>query len=95
MHYAPNVVRMVWKHAKDAGYSRFFVDEEGGYITDDHLYVNKTAGIPCIDIINCDPESPNGFGPYHHTMKDDMDWIDKETLKAVGQTVLYVIYSEK
>ncbi|MBQ5888851.1 MAG: M28 family peptidase [Bacteroidaceae bacterium] len=95
MHYAPAVVRKVWKHAKNAGYSSYFVDEEGGTITDDHLYVNNAAGIPCIDIINCDPESPNGFGPYHHTMKDDMDWIDKETLKAVGQTVLYVIYSEK
>ena len=95
LHYAPTVVRKVWKQAKAAGYSNYFVDEEGGYITDDHLYVNNTAGIPCIDIINCDPESPNGFGPYHHTMKDDMDWIDKETLKAVGQTVLYVIYSEK
>ena len=95
LHYAPAIVSKVWQHAKNAGFSSYFVDEEGGYITDDHLYVNKTAGIPCIDIINCDPESPNGFGPYHHTMKDDMDWIDKETLKAVGQTVLYVIYSEK
>lgn len=95
LHYAPAIVSKVWKNAKNAGFSSYFVDEEGGYITDDHLYVNKTAGIPCIDIINCDPESPNGFGPYHHTMKDDMDWIDKETLKAVGQTVLYVIYSEK
>ena len=95
MHFAPSIVRRVWKHAKNAGYSDYFVDEEGGYITDDHLYVNKVAGIPCIDIINCDPESHSGFGPYWHTMKDDMDWIDKETLKAVGQTVLNVIYSEK
>lgn len=95
MHYASAIVRKVWKHAKDAGYSNYFVDEEGGYITDDHMYVNEIAGIKCIDIINCDPESPNGFGPHHHTMKDDMDWIDKETLKAVGQTVLNVIYNEK
>ena len=95
MHYAPTIVRKVWKHAKNAGYSSYFVDEEGGYITDDHLYVNEIAGIKCIDIINYDPESHNGFGPYHHTMKDDMDWIDKETLKAVGQTVLNVIYNEK
>ena len=85
----------VWEWARKAGYSDYFIKEEGGAITDDHLYVNTTAGIPCIDIINYDPESPNGFGPHHHTMKDDMDWIDAATLKAVGQTVLTVIYNEK
>lgn len=95
MHFAPGVVHNVWQWAKKAGYPEYFIEEEGGAITDDHLYVNTTAGIPCIDIINYDPESPNGFGPYHHTMKDDMDWIDAGTLKAVGQTVLTVIYNEK
>ena len=95
LHFAAGVVRKVWQWAAKAGYSTYFSNEEGGAITDDHLYVNSTAGIPCIDIINYDPESPNGFGPYHHTMKDDMDWIDAETLKAVGQTVLTAIYNEK
>ena len=95
MHYAENIVRKVWLWADKAGYSAYFVNEEGGAITDDHLYVNSTAGIPCIDIINYDPESPNGFGAHHHTLKDDMDWIDAKTLKAVGQTVLTVIYNEK
>lgn len=95
LHYAAGVVRKVWRWAEKAGYSAYFSSEEGGAITDDHLYVNSTAGIPCIDIINYDPESPNGFGPHHHTMKDDMDWIDAGTLKAVGQTVLTVIYNEK
>ena len=95
IEYAPSVVRKVWYWAEKAGYSSYFLNEEGGAITDDHYYVNKFAGIPCINIINHDPESPNGFGPYHHTMKDDMDWIDKKTLQAVGQTVINVIYSEK
>lgn len=95
IYFAPGVVRKVWQWAKKAGYSSYFVNEEGGAITDDHVYVNTTAGIPCIDIINYDPESPNGFGAHHHTVKDDMDWIDASTLKAVGQTVLTVIYNEK
>ena len=30
-----------------------------------------------------------------HTLKDDMDGIDRNTLKAVGQTVMEVIYNEK
>lgn len=94
-HYASDIVMKVWNWADKLGYSNYFVKEEGGTITDDHYYVNRVLGVPCIDIINCDPDSPNGFGPYHHTMKDNMDWISPETLKAVGQTVMTVIYNEK
>ncbi len=93
--FAEEHVHKVWQCAGKLGYDNYFVNEEGGVITDDHYYVNSILGLPCIDIINCDPESPNGFGPYHHTMKDDMEWIDRNTLKAVGQTVMTVIYNEK
>lgn len=93
--FAEDVVYKVWQWASKIGYDNYFVQEDGGVITDDHYYVNSILGLPCIDIINCDPDSPNGFGAYHHTMKDDMQWIDKATLKAVGQTVLTVIYNEK
>ena len=93
--FAEDVVYKVWQWASKIGYDNYFVQEDGGVITDDHYYVNSILGLPCIDIINCDPDSPNGFGAYHHTMKDDMLWIDKATLKAVGQTVLTVIYNEK
>lgn len=93
--YAGDVVAKVWGWAGKLGYGKYFVNEDGGTITDDHYYVNSILGVPCIDIINCDPDSPNGFGPYHHTMKDDMEWIDKSALKAVGQTVITVIYNEK
>ena len=94
-HYAASIIDKVWKVAADNGYASYFINEEGGFVTDDHLYVNEYMGIPCIDIINHDKESENGFGPYWHTVKDDMSWIDAATLKAVGQTVLAVIYNEK
>lgn len=95
MHYARNIMAKVWNSAARLGYTDYFLMYEGGVITDDHVNVNCILGIPCIDIINCDAKSSNGFGPYHHTMKDDMNWIDAKTLKAVGQTVLNVIYNEK
>jgi hypothetical protein len=94
-YYAPAVVDKVWAQAAKEGYAAYFVNDEGGMISDDHLYVNSFLGLPCIDIINCDRNSPNGFGPHHHTVKDDMGWIDPVTLKAVGQTVMAVIYNEK
>ncbi|KAA6319027.1 hypothetical protein EZS27_031031, partial [termite gut metagenome] len=39
-------------------------------------------------------EGEDGFGSFWHTTNDTMEVIDKSTLKAVGQTVLAVIYSE-
>ena len=91
MIYAPHVVIKVWTKAQSLGYASLFRDEEGGYITDDHVYINELAGIPCIDIIDFD----DGFFEHWHTVNDDMKNIDKNTLKAVGQTLLVVIYNEK
>lgn len=93
MRYAPAIVDKVWTTARNLGYGKYFINAKGGAITDDHEYVIKGRNIPSIDIINYDPESENGFASHWHTVNDDMDNIDKETLKAVGQTVLDVVYN--
>ncbi len=91
---ASSSVDKVWKIASDIGYGNYFVPQKQQFVgIDDHIFVNK-AGIPCIDIIEYNQAS-GGFGDYHHTHKDNMDIIDKNTLKAVGQTLLEVIYQEK
>ena len=91
---AGSAVDRVWKAAGDLGYGNYFVPQTRRFVgVDDHIYVNK-AGISCIDIIEYN-EANGGFGDYHHTHKDNMSIIDKNTLKAVGQTLLEVIYSEK
>ena len=94
--YASTIVEKVWAAAKVAGYSGFFPDADGGMITDDHVPVNEKANIPTIDIIpfyaNCEQSS---FGPTWHTVNDTMENIDRNTLKAVGQTVIQVLFSEK
>lgn len=94
-YYAPSLVRKVWATADKIGYSNYFIDSDGGQITDDHLYINQITGIPCIDIIQHDPSTNSNFGSYWHTHNDNMDMINRQTLKAVGQTVLTVIYNEK
>ena len=91
--FAPDINKKVWKAAKKAGYGKTFIDERGDTITDDHLFINRLARIKTIDIIPNDPET--GFPSTWHTIHDNMDHIDKNTLKAVGQTVLEVIYNEK
>jgi hypothetical protein len=95
MHYAPDVVKLVWETGNRIGFSSYFLFEQGAQITDDHVPLNKIRGIPTIDIIHLDRNSETGFYPYWHTTKDNMASIDKNTLNAVGQTLLTVIYNEK
>lgn len=93
--YAPAIVEKVWNAAHAAGYSQYFPRSLGGAITDDHLPVNEKAGIPTVDIIPYYPDSQeSSFGPTWHTVSDDMDHIDSNTLKAVGQTVIQVLFTE-
>ena len=90
MQYAPDIQQRVWNIGNKLGYSAYFSYNKAGFITDDHVVINELTKIPCIDIINL---KPNGsFGDYWHTHNDDINIIDKNTLKAVGQTVLYVLY---
>lgn len=93
--FAPDVNKKVWKKANQLGYGRYFINENGGVTTDDHIYVNNIAKIRTIDIVPYQPEcEASAFGPTWHTVNDNMDNIDRSTLKAVGQTVLDVIYNE-
>lgn len=87
------VVDKIWKSAAALGYSNYFLLEQGGYVTDDHVYVIR-YGIPSIDIINSDKTTRSGFAPHWHTHQDSLSIIDPLTLKAVGQTLLEVIYNE-
>jgi len=93
--YAPQIVKKVWEAARAVGYDSYFVNRDGNPIDDDHVPVNKYRKIPSIDIIHTDPGSSTGFGSYWHTLDDNMTNVSKETLTAVGQTVLYVLYHEK
>lgn len=94
--YAPNIVEKVWAAAEAAGYGSYFPRQDGGYITDDHIPVNEHAKIPTIDVIPFYPDCPqSSFGPTWHTIHDTMEHIDKNTLKAVGQTVVQVLFSEE
>lgn len=91
--YARDINRKVWKAANSIGYSNYFIAEAGGGATDDHLFINQIARIPTIDIIPTSQQYT--FFEHWHTVKDDMDVITVPTLKAVGQTLLQVIYNEK
>lgn len=96
MQYAPEIVKKVWRAARQAGYGSYFPKADGGMITDDHVPLNQTARIPCIDVIPYYPDCrQSSFGPTWHTLADDLQHIDKNTLKAVGQTMVQVLFTEQ
>ncbi|GDX47899.1 MAG: M28 family peptidase [Bacteroidetes bacterium] len=94
MQYAPSVVQLVWKTASALGYGNLFINERAQAIVDDHYYVNSIAGIPSIDIIWLDHTTQTGFAPHWHTTDDHIKIIDQTNLKAVGQTLLTVLFNE-
>lgn len=94
MTHASAYVHHVWNIAKDLEHDKFFNNRPSRHVgIDDHVYVNTIAKIPSIDIIQYDPET-RSFAPHWHTHKDNMDVIDKETLRAVGETVLATVLME-
>jgi glutaminyl-peptide cyclotransferase len=96
---AGDVINLVWSAASKLGYEAYFTDNEVEGVIDDHVMLGR-SGIRCIDIIDTRPQTMamglGGyvFGSYHHTHKDNLSIIDKNTLKAVGQTLLQVIYNQ-
>ncbi len=94
MTYAPQQMNKVWSLAQKMGYGHLFVNIPTGPLVDDHYFVNTIAGLPMIDIINRPAGSSTGFVPHWHTPQDDLQAIDKNTLGAVGQVLLAVIYRE-
>lgn len=85
------VVDKVWQMANRLGYSSYFLYEDGGWVTDDHVYVNQ-INIPSIDIIHSSHATKSGFPAHWHTHADNIDVIDRNVMKAVGQTLIGVIY---
>ncbi len=92
--YAPDVQQRLYTTAVNAGYGAYFPIDGGAGITDDHVFVNRIARIPTIDVIHL-ANTPSSFPAHWHTHADNMSVIDRATLKAVGQSVLQMLYEEE
>ena len=91
---APRLAQSLWGIAASRGYGHLFLNQLGGAVTDDHVQL-IAHGIPAVDIIEYHPEDEIGFNPRWHTASDNMEGIDRATLKAVGETVTEYITENK
>jgi len=87
-NYASNYQQRIWRSAQTLGYGSMFNEQQSYPITDDHYYINRIAGIPCVDIIHYDVRNATGFAWWWHTRNDDMSNISRSTLQAVGEVVM-------
>lgn len=90
--YALNVVTKIWSHANGLGYSNYFLQRATSQLIDDHIYINRDAKIPTVDII--DFNTTRGFPETWHTHNDTPENISKASLEMVGKTLASVIYKE-
>lgn len=95
LQQALNETEKVWSIAAQLGYGNYFSNANTEFASiDDHYFVMAGTGIPMVEVIHRDV-TKGDFFPHWHTTTDDLNAIDKATLKATGQVVLEVLYREK
>jgi Zn-dependent M28 family amino/carboxypeptidase len=93
---APEVVTRVWQAASDLGYGKYFINQNGGNITDDHVPLLK-RGLRVIDVIDINYcTSGVGCGPgdernIHHTMQDTIDKLSAKSFQIVGDVAVALV----
>jgi hypothetical protein len=93
---APEVVARVWQTAKELGYSKYFIPEVKGGVTDDHLPLIR-KGLRVIDVIDADycldggVECGTSERNLHHTMQDTIERISAKSLQIVGDVALTLL----
>jgi glutaminyl-peptide cyclotransferase len=94
---APEVVNRVWQTAADLGYARYFLNDVGDTITDDHLPLQR-KGLRVIDVIDIQYGPLASKGPYvranpnyHHTQADTFDKLSARSLQIVGDVALTLV----
>ncbi len=82
LHYAPKVTDGLWATARALGVKQFRATPRPKHdIDDDHVPLNRIAGIPTCDLIDFD-------FPHWHTTRDNVRACSGKSLAAVGRVVL-------
>jgi glutaminyl-peptide cyclotransferase len=75
----PNLTDEIWEISNKLGYSRYFIDQVGYTVLDDHVPFIE-AGCRAIDVIDINY-------PYWHTTADTIDKVSEASLQVVGDTL--------
>ena len=90
--FASSFVNEIWQTAARLGYGDLFINQSGGGVTDDHVFVNRMLHIPCVDIIDTRTHTEGTFCPQWHTTFDTTENISRETLGKVGRVLVSLLW---
>ena len=90
MNYAGSIMKRTWQIAHQLGHSQYFIYDKVVPIIDDHLFINQWQ-IFHVLISYIMTQWQKTALSYWHTHDDNIEVIDKQTLDAVGQTLMGVI----
>ncbi|MCM1293835.1 MAG: M28 family peptidase [Bacteroides sp.] len=88
--YARHINSRVWDAARKLGYGDRFTDDIGCALNDDHIHIMR-VGIPAIDIVESSHPQTGSFNPTWHTLDDNLEHIDRNTMKMVADVVISVL----
>ncbi len=89
------LVKKTWQIAVNLGYEEYFIEDLSKPILHDHVFVSQMTGIRSILIIDNNRNKAIPYFDNWHTHNDNLENIDKNTLKVVGQTLITLIYCQK
>ena len=93
---APEVVSRVWATAAELGYSKYFLPQTTGPITDDHVPLLR-KGLRVIDVIDIDYCADGGTQcqgterNLHHTLGDTIERVSARSLQVVGDVAVTLV----
>ncbi len=90
--FAGNIMNKMWTAAAALGHDKIFENTNTDPILDDHYYVNHLAGIPMIDVVQ--NTAGINFFQYWHTVNDNLNHIDRNTLRITAEVILKTIYGD-
>lgn len=91
--YARPINNKVWDTARKMGYGDRFANDLGGALNDDHIHIMR-VGIPAIDIVESSHPQTGSFNPTWHTLDDNLEHIDRNTMKMVGDVVINTVFGK-
>lgn len=86
---APHIIQLIQSSAKKLGYSDYFPDYQVGPVLDDHAILIEEAKIPAIDLIYMTLDEK--FAPEWHTLNDTSEFISRDVLEMISNTVIQAI----
>jgi hypothetical protein len=86
---AAPVFQKIRAAAKVVGADSLFAGYRVGPITDDHVFIARGLKIPMVDLIYVTEDGR--FAPEWHTLKDTSEYISRDVLGGVGQTLLEML----